>query len=33
VETYRAWVMERIGAQNVADLVRKVSAFLPNEQK
>ena len=31
VETYRAWVMERIGAQNVADLVRKVSAFLPAE--
>lgn len=31
VETYRAWVMERIGAQNVADLVRKVSAFLPGE--
>lgn len=31
VETYRAWVMERIGAQNVADLVRKVSAFLPSE--
>lgn len=29
VETYRAWVMERIGAQNVADLVRKVSALLP----
>lgn len=25
VETYRAWVMERMGAQNVADLVRKVS--------
>jgi two-component system, LuxR family, response regulator FixJ len=33
VETYRAWVMERIGAQNVADLVRKVSSFLPTEQK
>jgi len=33
VETYRAWVMERIGAQNVADLVRKVSAFLPTDQK
>ncbi|WP_295556541.1 response regulator [uncultured Hyphomicrobium sp.] len=33
VETYRAWVMERMGAQNVADLVRKVSAFLPSEQK
>jgi two-component system response regulator FixJ len=33
VETYRAWVMERIGAQNVADLVRKVSAFLPIEQR
>lgn len=33
VETYRAWVMERIGAQNVADLVRKVSAFLPTESK
>ena len=33
VETYRAWVMERMGAQNVADLVRKVSAFLPAEQK
>lgn len=33
VETYRAWVMERIGAQNVADLVRKVSAFLPQEPK
>lgn len=33
VETYRAWVMERIGAQNVADLVRKVSAFLPVEPK
>lgn len=32
VETYRAWVMERIGAQNVADLVRKVSAFLPAER-
>lgn len=31
VETYRAWVMERIGAQNVADLVRKVSAFLPSD--
>lgn len=31
VETYRAWVMERIGAQNVADLVRKVSALLPAE--
>ena len=29
VETYRAWVMERMGAQNVADLVRKVSSFLP----
>ncbi len=29
VETYRAWVMERIGAQNVADLVlqgQRVSA-------
>lgn len=26
VETYRAWVMERMGAQNVADLVRKVSS-------
>jgi two-component system response regulator FixJ len=24
VENYRAWVMERIGAANVADLVRKV---------
>jgi two-component system response regulator FixJ len=24
VETYRAWVMERVGAANVADLVRKV---------
>jgi len=33
VETYRAWVMERMGAVNVADLVRKVSAFLPTEQK
>ena len=33
VETYRAWVMERIGAQNVADLVRKVSSFLPTDQK
>jgi len=33
VETYRAWVMERIGAQNVADLVRKVSAFLPLDPK
>ena len=33
VETYRAWVMERIGAQNVADLVRKVSAFLPSDPK
>jgi two-component system response regulator FixJ len=33
VETYRAWVMERMGAQNVADLVRKVSAFLPTDQK
>jgi two-component system response regulator FixJ len=33
VETYRAWVMERIGAQNVADLVRKVSAFLPADPK
>jgi two-component system response regulator FixJ len=33
VETYRAWVMERMGAVNVADLVRKVSAFLPSEQK
>lgn len=33
VETYRAWVMERMGAQNVADLVRKVSAFLPAESK
>lgn len=33
VETYRAWVMERIGAQNVADLVRKVSAFLPQDPK
>lgn len=33
VETYRAWVMERMGAQNVADLVRKVSAFLPSETK
>lgn len=33
VETYRAWVMERMGAQNVADLVRKVSAFLPTEPK
>lgn len=32
VETYRAWVMERMGAQNVADLVRKVSAFLPAEK-
>jgi two-component system, LuxR family, response regulator FixJ len=27
VETYRAWVMERMGATNVADLVRKVSAI------
>jgi hypothetical protein len=25
--------MERMGAQNVADLVRKVSAFLPTDQK
>ena len=33
VETYRAWVMERMGAQNVADLVRKVSAFLPADHK
>jgi two-component system response regulator FixJ len=33
VETYRAWVMERMGAVNVADLVRKVSAFLPAEQR
>jgi two-component system response regulator FixJ len=33
VETYRAWVMERIGALNVADLVRKVSAFLPVEPR
>lgn len=33
VETYRAWVMERMGAQNVADLVRKVSAFLPADPK
>ncbi|WP_072393159.1 response regulator [Hyphomicrobium sp. CS1GBMeth3] len=33
VETYRAWVMERMGAQNVADLVRKVSSFLPAEQR
>jgi len=33
VETYRAWVMERIGAQNVADLVRKVSAYLPTKVK
>lgn len=33
VETYRAWVMERIGAQNVADLVRKVSSFLPTDPK
>ena len=24
VENYRAWVMERMGAANVADLVRKV---------
>ena len=24
VENYRAWVMERLGAANVADLVRKV---------
>jgi two-component system response regulator FixJ len=24
VENYRAWVMERIGAKNLADLVRKV---------
>jgi len=29
VETYRAWVMERMGAQNVADLVRKVSTIEP----
>ncbi len=33
VETYRAWVMERIGATNVADLVRKVSSVLPTGQK
>jgi two-component system, LuxR family, response regulator FixJ len=24
VENYRAWVMERLGAANLADLVRKV---------
>lgn len=33
VETYRAWVMERMSAQNVADLVRKVSAFIPHNPK
>jgi two-component system response regulator FixJ len=33
VETYRAWVMERIGAQNVADLVRKVSGFLASDSR
>jgi two-component system response regulator FixJ len=26
VENYRAWVMERLGAGNIADLVRKVLA-------
>ena len=26
VENYRAWVMERLGASNIADLVRKVLA-------
>jgi two-component system, LuxR family, response regulator FixJ len=33
VETYRAWVMERMGATNVADLVRKVSAIGQNPAK
>ncbi len=33
VETYRAWVMERMGAANVADLVRKVSAIGPTPAK
>ena len=27
VENYRAWVMERMGASNLADLVRKVLAI------
>jgi two-component system response regulator FixJ len=27
VENYRAWVMEKMGASNLADLVRKVIAL------
>ena len=27
VENYRAWVMEKMGANNLADLVRKVMAL------
>jgi two-component system response regulator FixJ len=29
VENYRAWVMEKMGASNLADLVRKVIALTP----
>jgi two-component system response regulator FixJ len=30
VENYRAWVMEKMGASNLADLVRKVIALTPH---
>jgi two-component system, LuxR family, response regulator FixJ len=31
VENYRAWVMEKMGAGNLADLVRKVVALIPSK--
>jgi two-component system, LuxR family, response regulator FixJ len=31
VENYRAWVMEKMGAGNLADLVRKVVALTPSK--
>ena len=33
VENYRAWVMEKMGAKNLADLVRKVMILDPGEAK
>jgi two-component system response regulator FixJ len=31
VENYRAWVMEKMGASNLADLVRKVVVLMPDK--
>jgi two-component system response regulator FixJ len=33
VETYRAWVMDRMGATNITDLVRKGSAIRQSSAK